>query len=269
MYWKLVGTALATAIAMPVQHASAEENPGVGKSNSYTVTGNLTAASEYISRGMRASWGKPALQGAIDIIGDSGWFAGIWGSSLSSNALPNARTEWDVYAGYNGTRGDLGYSLALFGYAFPGSRSSAATGHTSFNYLELAPGVSYKWLAAKYLVTISRDYFGYNGMTMLGVPGEHTRGTGYLDLTLSVPLAAGLTGSLHYGALKVRNFSQADYHDIKVQLTKTLPLDTSFSIAYTRGWDKDGFYKHYSNGKGGPSRDILGSTYTVALTKSF
>ena len=39
-------------------------------------TANVTIASQYVSRGFRQTWGKPAIQGGVDYAHPSGLFAG-------------------------------------------------------------------------------------------------------------------------------------------------------------------------------------------------
>ena len=41
-----------------------------------TTSATLTLASQYVSRGMRQTWGRPALQAGFDAVHASGWSAG-------------------------------------------------------------------------------------------------------------------------------------------------------------------------------------------------
>ena len=50
---------------------------------------NVTLASQYISRGFRQGWGKPALQGGADYAHPSGWSVGTWMSSVSNRFIEN------------------------------------------------------------------------------------------------------------------------------------------------------------------------------------
>jgi len=68
---------------------------------------NITAASQYISRGFQQTWGKPALQGGLDYNHANGFYAGTWVSTLSDHFIRDASVEWDVYTGYSRTIGDF------------------------------------------------------------------------------------------------------------------------------------------------------------------
>jgi uncharacterized protein (TIGR02001 family) len=68
---------------------------------------NITAASQYVSRGFQQTWGKPALQGGLDYNHANGFYAGTWASTVSDHFIRDASVEWDVYTGYSRSFGDL------------------------------------------------------------------------------------------------------------------------------------------------------------------
>lgn len=215
----------------------------------WTFTSNVAIASQYISRGFRQTWGKPALQGGMDVAHSSGFFAGTWASTVSDRFVEDAAIEWDLYAGYAGTVGDFGYGATLYYYVYPGARLAYAD--ASYNYAELVPTVSWKFLSVKYWYTISRDYFGYNDRSLLTTAetgDRHSRGSGYLDVNANVDLGAGFTLQLHYGAQRVKNFGFANWQDGKIGVAKSFEGGWSASAAYTRAWDKDNYYKNYTTG---------------------
>ena len=47
------------------------------------VTANVALVSNYLYRGISQTGGKPALQGGFDYAHASGFYAGVWGSSIS------------------------------------------------------------------------------------------------------------------------------------------------------------------------------------------
>lgn len=66
--------------------AAAAQN-GDNNSSSFTISGNATIVSDYRFRGVSLSDGDFAIQGGIDISHDSGFYAGIWGSSIEDSPL--------------------------------------------------------------------------------------------------------------------------------------------------------------------------------------
>lgn len=97
----------------------------------HKVTGYVGVVSQYILRGITETYNPtydnsgpeadgPAVQGSIDYSHSSGFYAGYWFSSLgySYADLDPAATkahknsvEHDLYAGYNGKAGEIGYTV--------------------------------------------------------------------------------------------------------------------------------------------------------------
>ncbi|GAB3379914.1 TorF family putative porin [Massilia agri] len=231
---------------------------------SLTASATVTLASQYVSRGMRQTWGRPALQAGVDVVHASGWSAGTWMSTVSDRFIEGGRVEWDLYGGYAGTLGPLGYSLTAVHYRYPGARISS-TG-TTFDYTELAPGLSYKSLYAKYYRTVSRDFFGI----------VNARGTGYLDIGANHDLGGGWTLNLHLGDGRVAGAGNEvwDWRDAKAGVTRTFDAGWSVAAAYTRAWGATDAYDRYTTGVARANGAIAYSnpaegTFTVNLTRTF
>ena len=80
-----------------------------------TATGGVN--SEYIFRGVPQSDGKAAGFGSIDIE-QSGFYGGIWGSTVDSGTGGNDGIETDFYGGYEGEVGDFGYGVGVTLYRY-------------------------------------------------------------------------------------------------------------------------------------------------------
>ena len=78
------------------------------------VTGNFGAASTYLWRGTSLSLNGPQVSGGIDYANDSGIYAGIW---QSSEGAANS-TETDLYAGFSGEAGSVGYDVGFIAYKY-------------------------------------------------------------------------------------------------------------------------------------------------------
>lgn len=230
----------------------------------FTTTATLTATSQYVSRGMRQTWGRPALQAGVDAVHASGWSFGTWASTVSDRFVENGRAEWDLYGGYTGTLGPLGVSLTAIHYRYPGARIGA-TG-TRYDYTEVVPGLSYKSFYAKYFRTVSRDFFGITD----------ARGTGYLDIGANHDLGGGYTLNLHAGDGRVAGKGNAiwDWRDAKAGVTRTFDGGWSVAAAWTRAWGATDAYDRYTTGVPRANGTIAYSnpakgTLAVSVARSF
>ena len=91
---------------------------------------NVGVTSNYVFRGVSLSGDDAAVSGGLDYAHDSGFYAGIWASSMGG-----AGEEVDLYAGFGGSAGDLSYDVNVFYYWYPSASSS--------NYTELGASLSY------------------------------------------------------------------------------------------------------------------------------
>jgi hypothetical protein len=74
---------------------------------------SASLATSYLWRGTELGNGDAAL--AIDVSGSSGALSyGLWVSSGDSNS-----TEYDIYASYGGSVGEVGYSIGYASYVYP------------------------------------------------------------------------------------------------------------------------------------------------------
>ncbi|WP_354686819.1 TorF family putative porin [Cupriavidus necator] len=262
----------ATTLAVaPVPQVTATVPPAEAAAPS-PLTANMTVTSQYVSRGFRQTWGKPAVQGGIDYAHPSGFSAGTWMSSISDKFIEGGTVEWDLYAGYTGTVGDFVYAGQIYYYLYPGAKLQYA--QTKYNYGEAVASLSYKWFNVKYWLTYTRDYFGYNSASLLAGNGLHSRGSGYLDINGTFDLGHGVTLLLHYGQERVRNFAAYNFRDVRVAVSRALEGGWTLTGAYTRGWGRTNVYDNYTTGaldsSGNPAvSNPLKSTFLVSLTKTF
>ncbi|WP_409524951.1 TorF family putative porin [Nitrincola sp. MINF-07-Sa-05] len=123
---KMIPLAFIAAVPMfGAASAVAEDGP---------FSANISLVSDYVSRGYSLSNGRPAIQGGLDYAHDSGLYVGTWASSVSERSLVEGvdGVEIDVYVGYAGEAGALGYDVSLARYTFPGSHDSKDTDSTEF-----------------------------------------------------------------------------------------------------------------------------------------
>ncbi len=261
-----LGLALFAASALAQTAESAAPDAG-GKplppvATVWPITANVTLASQYVSRGFQQTWGRPALQGGFDYAHPSGLFAGTWMSNVSNRFIENGTIEWDVYGGYSGAAGDIGYSGTVYYYLYPGAKLSAT--NVKYDYGELSLGVTYKMLYAKYNYTYTKDFFGFTD----------ARGTGYLDVGANVDIGAGLTLQLHAGQGRIKNWSDYNWKDYKVGLSKAFEGGWTLAGAYTKGTGATNVYDNWAavapNSAG--VTDIshpIDNAFTIMLSKAF
>lgn len=185
----------------------------------YTLTTNVGLFSQYVFRGISYTQKKPAVQGGADFAHSSGWYAGIWGSQISSKAIQNATGEIDLYGGYATTIGDFGVDVGLLQFIFPGGQYTGLG--ENYQTLEASIAVSWKVLKLKYSHALT-DYFGFNDRTFAPAGNGDSKGSHYLDASLNFDLGSGWAADLHVGRQTVRHYGAYDFTDYRVGVAKDL-----------------------------------------------
>jgi uncharacterized protein (TIGR02001 family) len=161
--------------------------------------GSMGGTSDYIAYGLSQTRGEPAIQAdlhyrAMARDNESGYFVGLWASSLNSTYWEDSSFELDIYAGGMwriGPRSNL--TLSLMHYAYPGSSF-----RPRYDYDELAATWSYsdRWSAtvswspdtlhythsatARCCRIVSYEFQGRQPLQLGGV--TLSAGVGYADL---------------------------------------------------------------------------------------
>ncbi len=252
----------------------------------------LSFVSDYRARGISQTYLAPTPQSSIDLTHESGFYAGVWASEVTNDSNAGAHEEIDVYVGYNGEIKpvkDLGYTVGLYGYLYPGANYSKfqflteAAGRSgentkkreSYDTYEAVAGLTYKWFTAKAWVTLN-DYFGQNKKTGWS---RSTRGSTYYEISAIVPLPfwglnlTGGVGRTHVPgkvsddlAFRSPNSDlngdlvaerKLDYTDYRLGLSKTFDIKElatwTTSITYIGATNSDKNEYWGKNGYGGSS----------------
>lgn len=221
----------------------------------YTLTANVTLASQYRYRGLMQTNNKPAIQGGFDFTHASGLYLGNWNSSVSwlndGNSDVSAPVEMDFYGGYKGNLApDVPFDLGVLQYYYPGDYPS---GYTSPDTTELYAGVGYGPVMFKYSVTMT-NLFGF----------ADSKYSQYFDLSGNFDTGFwGLTVNAHVGRQTVRNLTDGAYTDWKLGLTKDFGQGLAISVAYI---DTNADRAVYTNSRG---RYMGRATGLLSLTKTF
>lgn len=147
------------------------------------VTANVAVASDYIFRGISNSGHRPALQGGLDYLGDTGLYAGTWLSNVDFNDGKQARYEMDLYAGHAGSLGAYTWDAGILAFSYPGAAKTLK--YDSYKYrADLRHTSSLATVGLYY--DFYHDYFG-SGVAH------------YLEAIAVVPLLDGINLDLRLG----------------------------------------------------------------------
>ena len=114
------------------------------------TSASIAASNFYLWRGQNLNVnGGAAFSGSLDYNHESGLYAGVWTSSeggapdgSDEEDFPNPRaagnSEYDLYVGYAGEAGSLGYDVSLWSYEYPEAAGPVSYGDAS----ELIIGLS-------------------------------------------------------------------------------------------------------------------------------
>ena len=156
---------------------------------------NAGIATSYIYRGLNQSDYKPALQIGADYAHPSGFYVGVWGSSIrwiKDFGLGSGNVEFDIYGGYKGTAGPISYDVGVLQYVYNGSVTKGAI---KANTTELYVAGTFQMFTLKYSHVVSKGIFA--------VP--NAKNSGYFDLSATFPLMDNLALNLHVGHQIVKN----------------------------------------------------------------
>ncbi|WP_161626936.1 TorF family putative porin [Sulfuricella denitrificans] len=259
--------------------ANADEVP------EYTFSSNIGVATDYISRGLRLNWNRPALQGGAEVVHRSGGYIGANFSQLTDQYYANGSVEVDLYVGLRQPFDDmLSYDVGLGAYFYPGAnyRDAVPKGaypDKRYDTVEAIFGISYRWLNLKYSRCLT-DYYGYDDHTVplsiwnSGVsggvePGKRTRGSGYYEANASFDIGHEVSVGLHIGRQVVTHSSKLSYSDYKISGTKTLPHDWSATVALSSTSGAEIYNDFISVNGNGQTLDIGGTHWVFSVNKAF
>ncbi len=225
----IIASAVIGILSVPAIAVAEEAAPAASP-----FTGNMNFASEYLYRGIAQTRGKPALQGGFDYAHSSGAYIGTWASNISwigDTGTGSASLEWDVYGGYKGTAGPIGYDVGILTYNYPGS--GKPSGAAKQDTQELYGAVTWQFLTVKYSHSLGSLF----GWTQSG-DGSKTKGSGYLEVNAAFDLGNGFGLTGHAGHQTVKGRSSASYSDVKIGATKDVGIGVvGFGVSTTNAKD--------------------------------
>jgi len=156
--------------------------------------GHLDVTTDYVFRGVSQTLGSPAVQADLHYQTTTGWFAGVWGSTVNLNHGPGATVEIDAYAGRAWpVSGPWNARVTAVQYLYPND-----TAYLRYDYFELSGSLFYEDRLA-FTVSWSPDTSRYSsygvsrneraityeivGQLPLRGPLSATGSAGYYDLS--------------------------------------------------------------------------------------
>jgi uncharacterized protein (TIGR02001 family) len=212
----LVPTLIASAIA------SLAAVPSLAQAQESTLSYNVGVVSDYRYRGISQSRLEPAVQGGIDYADKSGFYVGVWGSTIKwikDSGATKGNVEVDLYGGYKGTAGGVAYDVGFLRYEYVNNTLGNQSGFVNANTNEVYGALTYGVFTAKYSHAIS-NLFG----------NPNSKNSYYLDLSANFDLGNGFTLTPHVGRQMVNNLPTYSYNDYSVTLAKDLGNGLSASL---------------------------------------
>jgi len=197
----ILATALATAVLSPAAHGQADAPAS-------TTTFNVAATSDYRYRGISQTRLQPALQGGVDHVHSSGWYAGAWASTIRwiEDAGGDGKVELDLYGGKRGVLAKgLSYDVGVLRYLYAGNELGRVPGFANADTTEVYGQLGYGPATIKYSHATT-NLFGFVG----------SEDSGYLDVGANLDAGNGFTVQLHAGRQLVQNNGASSYTDWKV-----------------------------------------------------
>ena len=196
----------------------------------HTLSGNITLTSDYVFRGVSQTQNGPAIQGGFDYAHASGFYLGTWASNVGwvkeGGFKDDSSMEIDLYGGYKGSLGDVGYDVGAITYYYPGDQVSASNDPDT---TEIYLGASWKFLSAKYSYVVSDHFIGWG--TSTDAAGK-TDGSYYVELNGNYDLGNGWGVLGHVGYQDVKNNDTVSYTDWKIGVSKDIGFGV-VTLAYT------------------------------------
>ncbi|QTD46306.1 TorF family putative porin [Ottowia testudinis] len=306
--------ALAAACALTAGAASAQTaakapaDAGEPEIASYTFNGEVKLSSDRKTRGVSDTFNRPGLELTLNAAHESGLLGMLQLGTVSKT--PFAGGSGATVVGVIGWRGGnpegITYGAAIANEWFPGASFTAPSSfalpmdigpdrRSNFNTTYLVGELGYKYLTARYLHVVSRDFRGINsGMAcgpylgaaqtivagggdptnaLMGAAGcygsgfQNSRGTQLIDLDLAYPLRSDTKLIAHLGWQNVRHFKDFNTVDYRLGVEHTRwGFVFGAEIAGAAAKNRDMFMATNSSGK---TRRLDTTKLILTLAKRF
>lgn len=208
--------AMAVGLGLLASPAAAQVDLGAGLS----LTGTVTATSDYVFRNISQTRSRPAIQGALELSHETGLYIGVAASNVAFPGT-NARQEVDAIGGFRHSIGDFSFDIGAIYYGYPGYDAQPSQYEIAF--FEAMLKLKYALDPVTFVgnAAWSPDFFGSSGDGWWLETG--------IDVALPV-LDIVLSGRIGYQWIE-RNarFGAPDY--LAYSIFATIPIAHGFSAA--------------------------------------
>jgi uncharacterized protein (TIGR02001 family) len=245
----VVMLASGAALAQTAQQGQTAQTPAPSASEvANPFSYNVGVVTDYRFRGISQTRVRPALQGGVDFAHGSGFYVGLWASTVRilRDSGGTGRVELDIYGGYRGKAGEsLAYDVGVLRYQYPNAGTAVSP-----NTTELYGALTFGPATVKYSHSLNDKTFGISD----------SQGSGYLEAAATFDTGFwGLSVTPHIGHQRFRNNGVASYTDWSLGLGKEIVAGLTASLTAVGTNADDNFY--YIGGKN------LGKTGLVAGIK--
>jgi uncharacterized protein (TIGR02001 family) len=290
--------ALASSQVVCAEEAAAPAAAAAAETPTWTFPSSISFVSDYIWRGQTQTWGNPAAQFGIEADHKSGFYAGFWGSNVSSHWLPNANLETDWSVGFRNTfLNDFKYDVGAVYVWYPDgdfSKSPAYQGipgavpytKSKLNTAEIYGSLGWKWFTVKAGANPTKFYgwntnnsgivaapgpYSFNGDPHAGVTGD-TKWSHYFMGSVSYDLPQGFNVAGEVGRQVIENSTGLDWTWYKVGVTKNFEgtlAGWSVNAFYTGTSGSDAYKGFSSFDNAADTKDIDKKKVVIGITKAF
>ena len=216
---------------------------GAATTASAEVSASFAASNMYLWRGINLTPDGGAISGSLDYSHESGFYAGVWTSTETGGH------ETDLYAGFAGEIGGLGYDVAYFYYMYPenlddlGLRTDISDSALADVYVGLTYGPAFVNLYQQVDDNADEDLYYQVGFTydkftaFYGGWDLENDGSDYAHLQLDFAATDNLTFSVSKAmADDVETAGEADFWGVPIGET-VVDEDPLFVVTYSLGFD--------------------------------
>ncbi len=219
---KFISVAIASVLSVP---AGMVATPAQAETSASFAASNM-----YLWRGQNLTPDGGAISGSLDYGHESGFYAGIWTSTETGGH------ETDLYLGFGGEAGGLGYDISFWEYLYPENGTPPMDGLSDTDASELVLGLSYEGFGFGAYMQTDSDNNDDNYFTLSYEMDKVSFTYGFWDLEKPGNEYGHLT--IGYAATDELSFaiSFAD-NDVPDTDPAAIEEDPLFQVTYSKSFD--------------------------------
>lgn len=129
------------------------------------TSADVSIANMYLWRGLDVSNATPQVSGTLKYSHASGFYAGGWTSSVWADN-GGLGQEVDLFLGYGGEAGGVGYDISYWNYLYPEAGATVGVGLDTTNQEEVVLGLSYDMFSFGAYINVDSDTLDDNYYTL-------------------------------------------------------------------------------------------------------